>query len=110
MKAVVRCVILVILFVGFFATLPRKEYTPRKEYKAVQSQVVVQLVTDKAPMPPSVVSYENTKDPEGQQTAVRYVLVRVSAYCPCARCCGTMDGVTAANTNAWTEGVAADWN
>jgi 3D (Asp-Asp-Asp) domain-containing protein len=34
----------------------------------------------------------------------------VSAYCPCARCCGRRAiGLTATEESAWRPGVAADW-
>jgi 3D (Asp-Asp-Asp) domain-containing protein len=34
--------------------------------------------------------------------------VKVTAYCPCSRCCGRMRGVTKTGRNAWTPGVAVD--
>lgn len=33
----------------------------------------------------------------------------VTAYCPCARCCGKMRGITATGSNAWKPGAAADF-
>jgi 3D (Asp-Asp-Asp) domain-containing protein len=36
------------------------------------------------------------------------VLVRVTGYCPCARCCGRMTGITSTGSTAWVPGVAAD--
>lgn len=33
----------------------------------------------------------------------------VTAYCPCARCCRRMTGITASGGSAWTKGIASDW-
>lgn len=38
----------------------------------------------------------------------RKVWATVTAYCPCARCCGEMTGKTSTRTNAWRPGVAVD--
>jgi 3D (Asp-Asp-Asp) domain-containing protein len=42
---------------------------------------------------------------------VRSIRMRVTAYCPCSRCCGRRArGITASGRSAWgTEGAAADW-
>ena len=37
----------------------------------------------------------------------RLITVEVTAYCPCARCCGKMTGKTSTKSNAWKPGVAA---
>lgn len=39
----------------------------------------------------------------------RQELALVTAYCPCAKCCGTHSpGITSIGKNAWTPGLAAD--
>jgi 3D (Asp-Asp-Asp) domain-containing protein len=46
------------------------------------------------------------RDVEGVYREVR---ATVTAYCPCARCCGHYaDGVTSTGTSAWTPGVASE--
>jgi 3D (Asp-Asp-Asp) domain-containing protein len=37
----------------------------------------------------------------------RLITVEVTAYCPCARCCGKMTGKTSTKSNAWKPGIAA---
>lgn len=44
---------------------------------------------------------ENTEVEEIQQSIEEYV---ITAYCPCAKCCGKSDGITASGVKA-TEGV-----
>jgi len=34
--------------------------------------------------------------------------VKATAYCPCAKCCGRMSGLTKIERNAWKSGVAVD--
>lgn len=46
---------------------------------------------------------------EASIPAVKTKRMRVTAYCPCARCCGRMSGLTADGSNAWRPGVATDW-
>lgn len=36
------------------------------------------------------------------------VRVQCFGYCPCARCCGRMTGITSTQSNAWVPGIAAD--
>jgi 3D (Asp-Asp-Asp) domain-containing protein len=50
------------------------------------------------------------QDPPVRRAVVRerYVDAIVTAYCPCARCCGRMTGRTSTRTNAWKPGVAVD--
>jgi len=39
----------------------------------------------------------------------RIVRAKVTAYCPCARCCGrNSPGITSTNTSAWRRGLAVD--
>ena len=39
----------------------------------------------------------------------REILARVTAYCPCRRCCGPFaNGRTSTGTNAWKRGAASD--
>jgi 3D (Asp-Asp-Asp) domain-containing protein len=45
----------------------------------------------------------------GPEPTMRTLRCRVTAYCPCARCCDEMTGRTATGTNAWRPGVASDW-
>jgi 3D (Asp-Asp-Asp) domain-containing protein len=43
------------------------------------------------------------------EPAYREVSAIVTAYCPCARCCGrSADGKTSTNTSAWRRGAAAE--
>lgn len=55
--------------------------------------------------PPDKVTIRVVARPAPVYSVVR---VRVSAYCPCARCCGRMTGQTSTQTSAWVPGVAAD--
>jgi 3D (Asp-Asp-Asp) domain-containing protein len=36
----------------------------------------------------------------------RTILAKVTAYCPCERCCRRMTGITSTQTNAWQPGIA----
>lgn len=49
--------------------------------------------------------YPETSAVERKKT----IRARVTAYCPCARCCGRMTGITADGSTAWRPGVATDW-
>lgn len=40
----------------------------------------------------------------------RMINVRVSGYCPCAKCCSRMTGLTATQSTAWVPGLAADFS
>jgi len=62
----------------------------------------VKVVSEPRPLPIKAASKPVSK--------TYIVLARVSAYCPCAKCCGVMDGITASNTSAWKPGIAADWS
>jgi 3D (Asp-Asp-Asp) domain-containing protein len=46
--------------------------------------------------------------PVAKPKPYRIVRAMVTAYCPCARCCGTMTGVTATQSSAWRRGAAVD--
>ena len=74
----------------------------------------IQMDTSDSWLAPAVAHNEDAQPvavdkPEEKPSSGKKVLARVSAYCPCARCCGRMDGITAANTSAWKPGIAADW-
>ena len=80
---------------------------PEAEVKVhvVSAQVATPVVPYKVEVAP-----EPPPPPVKKEPKTYRVLARVSAYCPCAKCCGVMDGRTASNTNAWKPGVAADWS
>ena len=47
---------------------------------------------------------------KNESIVCKYDLIwaKVTAYCPCAKCCGKMRGITSIGKSAWTKGIAAD--
>jgi 3D (Asp-Asp-Asp) domain-containing protein len=99
------------------------EVIPMADYRSIES---VPPPPDSVPRPdPVMISIGKKYDgievvavspnPTTVSTAVvskeeDFYIVRclVKAYCPCARCCDKMTGITSTRTNAWKPGVAAD--
>jgi len=62
------------------------------------------------PQPTLIDAAEETMDapPSDEYGAYREAVAMVTAYCPCARCCGSFaDGRTSTGTSAWRPGLAA---
>lgn len=51
-----------------------------------------------------------TQNPAAKEADIYETIVaKVTAYCPCARCCGSFaNGRTSTKTNAWRPGIASD--
>lgn len=93
------------------ATQPAEQIIEKNSQEIVQAAPKEKplLLANKTGKAQSVDSSQATQV-ETKLPSARVILMKVTAYCPCKKCCGDCtDGITSTGRNAWkTLGVAAD--
>ena len=109
-----KCIPLVALGVFLWCLSAASTPEPRVDAEVPVKAVSIQSMAQPSPVIIEYTPKEEKKKPEPSVVLkvcrVRTVMARVSAYCPCARCCRKMDGITASGSSAWRPGIACDWN
>lgn len=87
-------VIVAIFAIGFIfgrygKAAPSLEVAENYKPKAEASKVVIETITSEPEQPEQV-----------QEITQKAITVRATAYCPCKKCCGKSDGITATGAKA----------
>lgn len=82
-------------------SLKKEQPIPWRNLSTLQT---VKITQDKS----GVVVLQASEPVSTMEPKYKTVLVKVTGYCPCSRCCGRMTGKTATGGSAWGKGVAAD--